>query len=103
MPKTITLLDVTETTKGKIISAKNCGLDYPTNIEVEYFVDDVRFSLVESVKLKSKLIKFGFLPIGQKKAPRLPSIEIGTQVTVVYNSRNPAQAYIDGNQYKMNC
>lgn len=103
MSKSITILDVTETTSGKITSVKNCGLDYPTKIEVEYFVDGIRFSLVESVKLKSKLIKFGFLPIGQKKVPRLPSIKVGTEVTVVYNSHNPTQAYIDGNQSRMNC
>lgn len=104
MSKEISFFDITEATTGKIISVKNRGLDCPTEIIVEYYVDGIRFSRKESVKLKRKMIKaFGFLPIGLKQVPKLPTIEVGAQVTVVYKPHNPTLAYVDGNQGRINC
>lgn len=103
MRQKVSLLDVTAQTIGKITSIKDKGLNSPTVITVEYSINGKKYDISEPVALKHKFIKLGFLPIGQKKVPRLPSIAVGTQVAVIYNSNKPSQAYIDGNQYSLNC
>lgn len=52
---------------GKILKITNRGLDDPFVIHVGYSVNGVNYEMKETVKLKSQVIKIGFLPIGQKK------------------------------------
>ena len=73
------------------------GLEAPTMITVQFTIDQVDYQICESIKLKSKMIKIGFLPIGQKKIPVLPNPVIGGYVKVNYNPENPKEAYIRDN------
>lgn len=91
-----------ESTKGKIISSKNRGLDFPTEIIAEYEVDNKKYQITETAKLKSEVIKLWFIPIGQKKVPKV-NITIGSDVKICYNPDNPQEAYIDGNDGIENC
>ena len=88
--------------KGIVLEIKSNGLDNPTVITVVYNVKKETYKTKETLKLKSKPIKFLFIPIGQKKVP-IMKIEKGQEVTVVYDSKNPKNAHIKGNTGKVNC
>ncbi len=83
--------------KGKIVELKNRGLDCPTIMTVQYQVDDVKYTISESIKLKSQAIKLGPIPIGQRKIPIMGDIKKGTIVTVKYDPENPSKAIIKEN------
>lgn len=87
---------------GIIKKLKSKGIDRPTLITVEYQVDGVRYEITESIKLKSKIIKFGFFPIGQEKKPIMGDIREGSITSVSYNPQNPSEAYITHNLGKIN-
>ncbi len=87
---------------GTIVKTERKGMEMPTMITVEYVVDGVCYAVKESVKLKSEAIKIGFLPIGQKKTPRMGKIAIGHTTTVCYNPEQPEMAYIKENVGIMN-
>ncbi len=87
----------TETTDGIINNVKLKGQDFPTVITVEYVVEEKCYHIQESVKLKSEIIKLGFLPIGQRKSPRLGDTSVGRAVRVIYNPNNPEEAYLPEN------
>lgn len=92
----------TEMTDGIIKDVKSKGLDFPTIITVEYQVDGICYEVKESIKLKSKAIKIGFLPIGQEKTPRMGETRVGYSASVTYNPDNPAESYITYNTGKAN-
>jgi len=94
--------ECTSITNGKVVSyKKRSGLDFPDSITVEYEVNNKKYQIEETVKLKSTLIKIGFIPIGQRKVPRLQA-SVGDIVEVRYNPNKPDKAYIVGNEGIMN-
>lgn len=86
----------TETT-GTIIKTERKSPNMPTMITVEYVVDGVMYTVKESVKLKSEAIKIGFLPIGQRRIPRMGNITEGNTVAISYNPEKPEMAYVKEN------
>ena len=92
----------TETTQGIIKGLKSKGLDFPTMTTVEYQVNGVSYEVVESLKLKSEVIKFGFLPIGQNRVPAMGDTKEGSSAQVNYNPNNPSEAFITKNTGKAN-
>ena len=87
---------------GKVIKLDNKGLDNPTVVDVEYYVNDICYVISESLKLESKVIKIDFIPIGQKKIPKI-NCSLGSDILVEYDDNNPAKAYIKGNDGDINC
>lgn len=67
-------------------------------IRVEYQVDGKTYEVIETVKMKSEFIKLGPIPIGQRKAPRLPTTEVGRNAVVCYDPENPRRAYLRDNK-----
>jgi len=88
----------TEMTVGKIIDSKSSISVYPGFIIVSYTVDGIEYTRIEIIKLKSEVIKFGFLPIGQKTCPKLENRAIGSEVRVMYNPKKPKESYLLDNQ-----
>lgn len=89
-------------TKGIVIDFKNKGLDFPSVVTVEYEVENKKYIIEESVKLKNETIKLGFLPIGQRKIPKV-KCEKGGFVIIEYNLDNPQKGHIKGNDGVINC
>lgn len=89
-------------TNGIVIDLKIKGIDSPTVATVEYEVEGKKYTIQESLKFENKLIKIGFLPIGQKKVPKV-KCEKGKTVVVVYDEKTPQKAYIKGNDGIINC
>lgn len=87
---------------GIVIAHKSKGLDFPSIARVEYEVEGKKYQIEETIKLVSKVIKFGFLPIGQKKVPKIDCRE-GNIVTIVYNEDSPEKGHIEGNDGIVNC
>lgn len=85
-------------TEGEIIANESQQLSAPTYITVAYQVGDMRYRITESVKLKSEVIKWGFLPVGQMKSPKLDDVRVGAKVKVAYDPNRPSRAYIVGNE-----
>lgn len=92
----------TQVTEGKIIEIKNKGLDFPTVVTVAYEVSGISYQISESKKYSNETIKLGFLPIGQKKIPKLGSVVVGDKVSVSYNPVAPDMAYLTHNVGKSN-
>lgn len=92
----------TQTVEGRVKELKVKGLDFPTMISVEYQVADNTYVVTESLKLKSEIIKLGFLPIGQKRVPVMGNTAVGSSATVSYNPSNPVEAFITHNIGKAN-
>ncbi len=93
----------TQVTNGIVTKLKSKGLDFPTIITVRYTVNSVTYEISESIKLKSKIIKIGFIPVGQKKYPVMPETSEGSTARVNYNPANPAEAFLTDNIGIMNC
>lgn len=92
----------TSITTGKVTQLTDKGLDKPTMITVSYNVNGNDYEITESLKLKSKMIKIGFIPIGQEKIPMIKyrtGVEVikGAEVKVNYNPNTPSMAYITDN------
>lgn len=92
----------TQTVEGRVKELKVKGLDFPTLISVEYQVVGKSYVITESLKLKSEIIKLGFLPVGQKRIPVMGNTAVGSSATVNYNPDNPSEAYITNNIGKTN-
>lgn len=92
----------TADTIGTVKSRKCNGADFPTVIKVTYTVNDHTYEIRESKKVKSRMIKLGFLPIGQMRSPLLGPTPVGSEVRVKYNPDNPAEAYLPDNIKKKN-
>ena len=92
----------TQTVEGCVKKIKVKGLGFPTMISVEYQVADNTYVVTESLKLKSEIIKLGFLPIGQKRVLAIGNTAVGSSATVSYNPNNPVEAFITHNIGKAN-
>lgn len=92
----------TTTVMGTVKQVSSKGLDFPTMITVRYQVDGKYHEVTESITLKSKIIKLGFLPVGQRKIPVMGDTAVGSAALVNYNPNNPAEAYITKNVGRMN-
>lgn len=87
---------------GTVTEVKARGLDFPTRITVEYSVDGKSYSITESIKLKSKAIKLGFIPIGQERVPVMGDTRVGAKAEVLYCSSNPSDAILKENRGNQN-
>lgn len=92
----------TKITDGMVVDIKSYGLDCPTFITVKYDVLDKSYQISESMKYTSKAIKIGFLPIGQRKIPKLGSVVVGSTVSVSYNPDCAEMAFLTDNVGRMN-
>lgn len=72
-----------------------------STVTVEYEVENKKYIIKESLKLKSEAIKIGFLPIGQRTVPKV-KCEKGGTVVVVYDEKKPQNGHIKGNDGIMN-
>ena len=84
-------------TLGRITAIKSKGLDFPTEITVEYVVDGISYFVTETLKLKSEVVKIGFIPIGRRKFPAMGDASVGSYASVNYNPLNPAKSYLTYN------
>lgn len=89
-------------TAGIIKEVAVKGLDFPTVITVEYIVNGTLYELKESIKLQNQVIKFLFLPIGQKRVPSLKDTHVGSEVAVLYDPTDPHNAFLPDNKGKYN-
>ena len=89
----------TAETDGTVMNIQGKGSEGLTVITVEYEVKNQKYQ----IKLKSTVIRIGFLPIGQRKTPRMPNTFIGGKAVVLYNPENPQEAYLRDNVGIMNC
>ena len=87
---------------GIVLDIKIKGIDSPTVVTVEYEVDGEKYVIEESLKLKSEKIKLGFLPIGQRKVPKV-KCEKGKNVIIEYEEKSPNKGHIKGNDGIVNC
>ncbi|MDO4572805.1 MAG: DUF3592 domain-containing protein [Clostridia bacterium] len=92
----------TASTEGRVIRLRSRSLDFPTVVTVQYEAGGQSYELSESLKLKSSPVKLGFLPIGQRKTPRI-SARVGSAVRVSYNPEKPQEAYLPENTGRINC
>lgn len=89
--------------EGTVMKLQSRGVDFPTDIYVQYEVNSITYEVRESIKLKIKAIKIGFLPIGMQQIPVMPDTRVGSKAWVVYNPNNPAEAYLRDNIGTINC
>ncbi len=87
---------------GIVIDLKDRGLDHPTTVTVQYEVEGQKYTIKETIKLRSEVIKLGFLPIGQRQIPKV-SCKKGETVIVEYNEKKPEKGHIKGNDGLINC
>ena len=87
----------TAETLGTIVKIERKSMELPTMITVEYIVEETVYTVKESIKLKSEAIKIGFLPIGQRKTPRMSDTATGHKAAICYNPDRPEMAYIREN------
>ena len=92
----------TQVIDGTVIEVKKKGLDFPTIVTVKYEVSGVCYQIAESKKYGNEFIKIGFLPVGQKRIPKLGSVVVGSSVSVSYNPACPEMAYLTDNVGKVN-
>ena len=85
-------------TIGVIVSLRDRGLDFPTQIKVQYTVNEKDYLITETIKLRSEIIKLGFIPIGQRRVPRMPETHVGGKALVYYETANPQNAFLAANQ-----
>lgn len=92
----------TQLTEGIVIDVNNKGLDFPTIITVQYEVAGVSYRIAESKKYSNETTKIGFIPISQKKIPKLGNVVVGSSVSVSYNPNCPKMAFLTNNVGKIN-
>lgn len=95
----------TETCKGVIKEIKIKGIDFPSEIIVEFEVSGKKYEIRENLVMKPQKIKLGFIPIGYKTKSLIEintGIEavVGNEVNVKYNSENPNESYLLDNGSK---
>lgn len=87
---------------GVVVDLKIKGIDSPTVVTVEYEIEGVKYTIKETLKLKSEVIKLGFLPIGQRQVPKV-KCEKGKSVIIEYEEKAPDKGHIKGNGGIINC
>ena len=88
-------------TTGVVERIRRGGADHASYAYVRYCVDGVEYTLRESLKLKSSLIKLGPIPIGQRKTYVL-DCGVGSTVRVSYLPSDPSRAILTDNRGIMN-
>ena len=85
-------------TEGIITKFRLRGVDSSSVITVVYEVSGVAYSVTESVRMKSEVIRLGPVPIGQRQVPVMGAVAEGTKVTVIYDPKDPQKAVIVENR-----
>lgn len=93
-------------TNGVVKKLNVQGLEFSTKVTVEYEVEGQKYEITESLAMKPKIIKLGFIPIGYKTKSLIEiktgiEVIVGNKVNVKYNSTNPSQAYLPDNDAKI--
>lgn len=88
-------------TMGVVERIRPGGSDRASYAYVRYCVDGVEYTLRESLKLNSALIKLGPIPIGQRKTYVL-GCSVGSTVRVSYLPSDPSRAILTDNRGIMN-
>lgn len=89
----------TAETKGTIIKSLLASTETP-RLTVAYTVAGQDYTITENVTSKSEAIKIGFIPIGQRKVWQVKKINVGEELTIIYDPNNPRKAHIKGNDGK---
>lgn len=92
----------TAVTMGTIVERRDLGFERPIVIKVQYVVDGKTYAINDTLKYRREAIKLGFLPIGQRKVPKLENNQVDTSVRVAYNPEHPDMAYLPDNKGIMN-
>lgn len=88
-------------TMGTVLSATSMGEGRPTMITVRYQIRGNVYEVTETVQMRSEFKKLaGFLPIGRKKVPIMGNTAVGSMVRVMYNPKNPVEAYLSDNGHR---
>lgn len=93
----------TETCKGIIKKIKIRGLEFPSQIIVEFEIGGKFYEIKETLVMKPyKMIKLGFIPIGCKTKSLIEmntgvAAIAGNTVNVKYNPDDPNEAYLPDN------
>ena len=96
----------TETCKGIIKEIKIKGIDFPSEIIVEFEIGGKKYEIRENLVMKPQKIKLGVIPTGYKTKSLIEintGIEtvVGNEVNVKYNSENPNESYLPDNDSKI--
>ena len=90
-------------TVGTVVRLYDKGNDFPFVMRVEYIVDGQKYYVEETVKMINEKIRKSLFVVGQRQIPVIHELEIGRQVTVLYNPSKPKRAYIKENVGHINC
>lgn len=96
----------TETCKGVIKEIKIKGIDFPSEIIVEFEVSGKKYEIRENLVMKPQKIKLGFIPIGYKTKSLIEintgiKAIVGNEVNVKYSIDTPDKAYLPDNISKV--
>lgn len=92
----------TAVTMGEVLAIDSKGLEQPTIITVRYTVAGRAYELVESLKLKTEVIRLCGIPVGQRKALAMAHARVGGKVAVMYDPTQPDTAFLPENIGRMN-
>lgn len=82
---------------GTVTWIRPGGIDHPSVIHAVYHVNGKEYQIKETAKLKSRTIKVGKIPVGQKKSFVMGAVAQGDQIWIRYDERRPERAIICGN------
>lgn len=82
---------VTWGTIEKIVSK---GLDHPWVLHVTYSVDGKQYKIKETAKMKSEAIRFGKIPVGQRKTFQVGAVREGDLLEIHFDKKQPQKAII---------
>ncbi|MCI5967320.1 MAG: hypothetical protein MRZ42_02915 [Tenericutes bacterium] len=90
-----------KTVTGTVIDLILKGNKCPTIVVAEYEIEGKKYTIKETLKLKSETIKLGIFPIGQKKTPKV-RCKKGEQIIIEYDEKHPEKGHIKGNDGFLN-
>lgn len=96
------MLRCTMETCGTVSQIKDKGIDFPTMVTVQYEVNNKIYEVTESKKYKNEFTRVGFLPVGQRRIPKLGNVILGSIVRVSYNPDVPSESFLPDNVGKVN-
>lgn len=82
---------------GTVTWIRPGGIDHPSVIHAVYRVNGKEYQIKETAKLKSRMIKVGKIPVGQKKSFVMGAVAQGDEIWIRYDERRPERAIICGN------
>lgn len=91
-----------ETCRGIIKEIKIKGIDFPSEIVIEFEVNGRIYEINENLVMKPQKRKLGFIPIGYKTKSLIEvntgiSARVGKNVNIKYNVNPPNEAYLPDN------